>query len=244
MLLKGYEVEVRSEEHRKMLVRDARYYCFRGVEQGLVRCRVSSFLDPASGGTREEIEIGLEDVKLSGISFVEGVGEDEVGKEGVSGEVHYARPYVDDVGRRLVLEIGGDSVVMVVMDCDGSSGHVKFWGKTAAKMKRLVGIVGTRTGLSLPDSEGSQGVPFGARCEIGNQADVVVDGKSWNVGDDCLSRDAMVLGQGESGWIVKRSQWRIKVSACKDGKLEVSLEAVKIEAYSSERARNGDRGFL
>jgi hypothetical protein len=241
VLLKGYEVEVRSEEHRKMLVRDARYYCFRGVEQGLVRCRISSFLDISSGGTRDEIEIGLEDVKSSGISFV---GEDEIGKEGVSGEVHYARPYVDDVGRRLVLEIGGDSVVRVVMDCDGSSGHVKFWGKTAAKMKRLVGIVGTRTGLSLPDSEGSQGVPFGARCEIGNQADVVVDGKSWNVGDDCLSRDAMVLGQGESGWIVKRSQWRIKVSACKDGKLEVSLEAVKIEAYSSERARNGDRGFL
>jgi hypothetical protein len=241
VLLKGYEVEVRSEEHRKMLVRDARYYCFRGVEQGLVRCRISSFLDISSGGTRDEIEIGLEDVKSSGISFA---GEDEIGKEGVSGEVHYARPYVDDVGRRLVLEIGGDSVVRVVMDCDGSSGHVKFWGKTAAKMKRLVGIVGTRTGLSLPDSEGSQGVPFGARCEIGNQADVVVDGKSWNVGDDCLSRDAMVLGQGESGWIVKRSQWRIKVSACKDGKLEVSLEAVKIEAYSSERARNGDRGFL
>jgi hypothetical protein len=244
MLLKGYEVEVRSEEHRKMLVRDARYYCFRGVEQGLVRCRVSSFLDPASGGTREEIEIGLEDVKLSGISFVEGVGEDEVGKEGVSGEVHYARPYVDDVGRRLVLEIGGDSVVMVVMDCDGSSGHVKFWGKTAAKMKRLVGIVGTRTGLSLPDSEGSQGVPFGVRCEIGNQADVVVDGKSWNVGDDCLSRDAMVLGQGESGWMVKKSQWRVKVAACEDGKLEVNLEAVKIEACSSERARNEDVGFL
>jgi hypothetical protein len=243
-LLKGYEVGIGSEEHRRILVRDARYYCFRGVEQELVRCRVSAFLDSSSGGTREEIEIGLEDVKSSGISFVEGVGEDEVEKEGVSGEVQYARPYVDDVRRRLVLEVSGESVVRVVMDCDGRSGHAKFWGKTAAKMRRLVGIVGTRTGLSLPDSEGSQGVPFGVRCEIGNQADVVVDGKSWNVGDDCLSRDAMVLGQGESGWIVKRSQWRIKVAACKDGKLEVSLEAVKIEAYRSERARNGGRGFL
>jgi hypothetical protein len=252
-LLKGYEVDVSSEEHRRMLVRDARYFCFRGVEQGLVRCRVSAFLDDAAsegdgdcggGVVREEIEIGLGDVRLSGVSFVEGVGGDGIGKEGLHGEVQYARPYVDDVGRRLVLEVGGDSVVRVVMDCDGRSGRVKFWGKTAAKMKRLVGVVGTRSGLSLPDSEGRQGVPFGVRCTIGNQADVVVDGKRWDVGDDCIGRDAMVLGQGEGGWMVKKSQWRIVAAACQDGKLEVSLEAVKIEAYSSERARIEDRGFL
>ena len=235
-----------------MLVRDARYYCFRGVEQGLVRCRVSSFLDfgevegGGSGVVREEIEIGLEDVRVSGVSFVEGVREDGGGdgKEGLRGEVHYARPYMDDGGRRLILEVGGDSVVRVVMDCDGRSGHVKFWGKTAAKMKRLVGVVGTRTGLSLPASEGNQEVPFGVRCTIGNQADVVVDGKRWDVGDDCMSRDAMVLGQGEGGWMAKKSQWRIEAAACRDGKVEVTLEAVKVEAYSSERARNEDRGFL
>lgn len=235
-----------------MLVRDARYYCFRGVEQGLVRCRVSSFLDSGevegggSGVVREEIEIGLEDVRVSGVSFVEGVREDGGGdgKEGLRGEVHYARPYMDDGGRRLILEVGGDSVVRVVMDCDGRSGHVKFWGKTAAKMKRLVGVVGTRTGLSLPTSEGNQGVPFAVLCTIGNQADVVVDGKRWDVGDDCMSRDAMVLGQGEGGWMAKKSQWRIEAVVCRDGKLEVTLEAVKIEAYSSERARNEDRGFL
>ena len=238
-----------------MLVRDARYYCFRGSEQRLVRCRVSSFLDvveteggaDCGGAVREEIEIGLEDVRISGVSFVQDVGNgdgDGDGKEGLRGEVHYARPYVDDGGRRLVLEVGDDSVVRVVMDCDGRSGHVKFWGKSAAKMKRLVGVVGTRTGLSLPASEGNQEVPFGVRCTIGNQADVVVDGKRWDVGDDCMSRDAMVLGQGEGGWMAKKSQWRIEAAACRDGKLEVTLEAVKIEAYSSERARNEDRGFL
>jgi hypothetical protein len=245
-LLKGYEVEVRSEEHRKMMVKDARYYCFRGVEQKLVRCRISSFLDPFSDGVREEIEIGLEDVKSSGISFVESVGGDEIGKEGVSGEVHYARPYVDDAGRRLILEIGGgggggDGIVRLVMGCDGRTGRVKFWGKTAAKMKRLVGVVGARTGLLLPDSEGDQGVPFVLRCTVDNEADVSLDGKKWNVDD---GRDAVVLGQGESGCMVKRSQWRIKAAACEDGKLEVNLEAVKIEAYTFERARTEDRGFL
>ena len=246
-LLKGYEVEVRSEEHRRMLVRDARYFCFRGVEQGLVRCRISSFLDEAaSDGVREEIEIGLEDVRFSGVSFVESPGGrgDGVEEEGVSGEVHYARPYVDDGGRRLVLEVGGDSAVRVVRDCDGKAGHVKFWGKTAAKMKRLVGVVSARSGLSLLNSEESQGVPFGVQCTIGNEADVVVDGKRWNVDDDGIGRDAMVLGQGESGWMVEKSQWRIKAATCEDGKLVVSLEAVKIEAHSSERSRNEHRGFL
>jgi hypothetical protein len=240
-LLKGYEVEVRSEEHRGMLVRDARYYCFRGVEQRLVRYRVSAFLDSSSDGVREEIEIGLEDVKSSGISFVEGVGGDEIGKEGVSGEVHYARPYVDDAGRRLILDIGSGGVMRVVVGCDGRTGHVKFWGKTAAKMNRLVGVVGVRTGLLLSDSEGDQGVPFGVRCTVDNEADVSLNGKKWNVDD---GRDAVVLGQGESGCTVRRSQWRVKAAACEDGKLAVSLEAVKIEAYTFERARTEDRGFL
>jgi len=44
--------------------------------------------------------------------------------------------------------------------------------------------------------------------------------------------------------MAKKSQWRIEAAACRDGKVEVTLEAVKIEAYSSERARNEDRGFL
>ena len=77
-----------------MLVRDARYYCFRGVEQGLVRCRVSSFLDSGevegggSGVVREEIEIGLEDVRVSGVSFVEGVREDGGGDGGSNSSIH------------------------------------------------------------------------------------------------------------------------------------------------------------
>jgi hypothetical protein len=159
----------------------------------------------------------------------------------VSGEVQYARPYVDGFGRRLVLEIGGESVVRVVLDCGGRLGLVRFWGKTAAKIRRLVGVVGVRTGLSLPNDERGQGAPFSVRCTIGNEADVFFDGKRWNADD---GGDAMVLGKGDGGWTMKKSQWRIRAAASKDGKLDLDLEAVKIEAYSTERARNEDRGFL
>lgn len=235
-----------------MLVRDARYYCFRGVEQRLVRCRISSLLGPlvdginggGGDGAREEIEIGLEDVRQSGISFLEDAGRDGVGKEGVSGEVHYARPFVDDVGRRLALEVGGKGVVRVVMDCDGIAGEASFWGETATKMRRLVGVVGMRTGLPLPDSAGRSEAPFNVRCTIDSQADVFVDGKRWDLDNSRDGEDAMVLGQGGSGWMVKKSQWRIKAAVCQAGRLELSLEAAKIEAYSSERAMNNDRGFL
>jgi len=243
---------VRSEEHRRMLARDARYYCFRGVEQLLVRCRISPILDFSSavggshadsGGVEEEIEIGLEDVRDSGIS-VGGdaiAGGDGVGEEGGGGEVSYARPYVDDFGRRLVLEVGGGGVVRVILDCGGRFGQVEFWGETAGKMRSLVGVVGVRTGLPLSDSRGG---PLCLRCTIDDQADVFVDGQRWGLDDDRGGRDAMVLGQADGGWMAKKSQWKIKATACEDGRLGVSLEAVKIEAYRSERAKNHERGFL
>lgn len=231
---------MRREEHRRMLVRDARYFCFRGVEQGLVRCRVSSFLDERA--VREEIEIGLEDVRGSGISFV--VDVEGGGKEKLRGEVRYARPFVDDVGRRLVLEVGGEGVLRVSMDCEGRIGQVKFWGKTAARMRRLVGVVRVRAGLSLSEIEGRQGAPLSLLCTIGDEASVLVDEKRWKVDEDCLDGDDMVLGQGEGEWIVKKSQWRIKAATCENGKLQLNLEAVKIEAHRSGRSRNEHRGFL
>ena len=55
--------------------------------------------------------------------------------------------------------------------------------------------------------------------------------------------------EGEE-WIVRKSQWRLRVQAIagalQPGRsgTEVILGAVKIEAVSSERGRNMQRGFL
>jgi hypothetical protein len=51
-------------------------------------------------------------------------------------------------------------------------------------------------------------------------------------------------------WVVRRGQWRLKVQPkpmpgqVDDGRMELVLVAVKIDAYSGERGRNSARGFL
>jgi len=47
-------------------------------------------------------------------------------------------------------------------------------------------------------------------------------------------------------WIVRTGQWRLRIQGTRGGKsaVECVLVAVKIDAYSCERARNASRGFL
>lgn len=54
--------------------------------------------------------------------------------------------------------------------------------------------------------------------------------------------------KGEIEWIVKRAHWRLRVepveSEAEARKMQVVLCGVKIEAFSVERTRNRERGFL
>ncbi|KAJ0277184.1 hypothetical protein COL940_007935 [Colletotrichum noveboracense] len=47
-------------------------------------------------------------------------------------------------------------------------------------------------------------------------------------------------------WVVRTGQWRLKIQGTRNGKsgVECVLVAVKLDAYSSESARNSARGFL
>jgi len=56
-------------------------------------------------------------------------------------------------------------------------------------------------------------------------------------------------GTGPGGveeWIVRTGQWRLRIQAAKNGKaaVECVLVAVKLDAMSSEQARNSQRVFL
>ena len=73
-MMQGYEVEIRGEEHRANLLRDARYYHFKGLEQKLVPCEMSYNLKRG----QNEILMRLEDIRQSGISFL----ADEDAEEG------------------------------------------------------------------------------------------------------------------------------------------------------------------
>ncbi|TKA55084.1 hypothetical protein B0A55_12465, partial [Friedmanniomyces simplex] len=65
-ILKGYPVEVRSENHRTELLRDARYFHLKGLEQRLIPHTISYNL----ARKQSEILVRLEDIRQSGVSFV------------------------------------------------------------------------------------------------------------------------------------------------------------------------------
>lgn len=244
-MLKGYEIEIKGKEHRAALLRDARYFHFKGLEQKLLQCRVS--YDAVR--RVEDIEMRLEDVRQSGLSFVgedDGDNSEESEDRSPRGEVYYARPYEDEEPRSLMLEIGGE--VEVILDAGERVGRARFWRQTAARMRRFVDVV--REKADLPGSmieeetEGDeQGSSFSLLCQVGKEAAVNLDGKRWE--EDCELVAEARRRDRDRGWMARKSQWRVKVGpGSEDVTTEVSLGAVKIEAYSTERARNEARDFL
>jgi hypothetical protein len=80
-LLQGYNVEIRSDAHRSRLLRDARYFHLKGLEQKLIPCEISYNLKRQES----EILIRLEDIRQSGISFSLDKGLSDSGSGSVSG---------------------------------------------------------------------------------------------------------------------------------------------------------------
>jgi hypothetical protein len=65
-LLQGYDVNIRDAAHRAELLRDARYFHLKGLEQRLLPFEISHNMIRR----RSEILLRLEDVRQSGVSFV------------------------------------------------------------------------------------------------------------------------------------------------------------------------------
>lgn len=199
----------------------------------------------------EEIEIRLEDVRQSGISFVaEKDGVESEGRASVRGDVYYARPYMDDEPRGLILEIGNEDGAEVLLDVGGRIGGVGFERQTAARMRRLAGIINEKMGLPALTARGDKAAgdgtrtAFGLRCEIGSEADVVIDGDRWKMACDIDDEAKMDIEKEERErvWVVKKSQWRVKAGPLDTRK--IYLEAVKLEGFSCDRTRFEGRGFL
>lgn len=65
-ILQGYNVEIRNSEHRSKLLRDARYFHLKGLEQKLIPCEISFNVRRQ----QSEILVRLEDIRPSGVSFI------------------------------------------------------------------------------------------------------------------------------------------------------------------------------
>ncbi|KAK7741912.1 hypothetical protein SLS62_010889 [Diatrype stigma] len=287
-LLRGYPVHIRDEEHRATLLRDCRYFNFKGLEQKLIPHSIS--YNQARG--RSEIVIRLEDILKSGISVVNDPAAGTLPGEPLLAWVDYMRPYEDTSPYELVLEIGGESTKLHL-----GSMRAELFGQIKQRIARLFEVIATK--LKLPPitqplgllmasgGAGSQPASPGntplsedlVRIVIEHDTHIILDGKPYNYrgeSDEIATvMSASSIG-GEGGqdspmsstgggyfvpprkrrrmdlpgtaeeWVVRTGQWRLKIQGSKSGRgaIECVLVAVKLDAYSSELARNAQRGFL
>lgn len=196
-LLRGYPVEIRSETHRAELLRDCRYFNFKGLEQRLIPHSISFNL----ARRREEIVIRLRDILKSGIT----IAAEPTGADPLAGWVNYARPFVDDRPYELVLEIGDESTRLQFSSLSSSSspspppfsGRAEFVGETRVRVAKLFEVVATK--LNLPPTTQPLGLLMAkggassqpatpgntplsddlVKVAIGPEASVTLDGKPW-----------------------------------------------------------------
>ncbi|KAB5583535.1 hypothetical protein GE09DRAFT_1278732 [Coniochaeta sp. 2T2.1] len=184
-LLRGYNVHIRDETHRQTLLRDCRYFNFKGLEQRLIPHSISY----NQARRREEIALRLEDILKSGIT----INLEPTVADPLAGWVTYARPFVDTQAYELVLEIGGEATKLHL-----SSMRVEFFRESKTRIARLFEVIATK--LNLPPTT----VPLGllmskggassqpatpgntplsedlVRAVLDPEASVVLDGKPWS----------------------------------------------------------------
>jgi hypothetical protein len=300
-LLRGYPVAIRSEAHRAELLRDCRYFNFKGLEQRLIPHSISFNL----ARRRDEIVIRLKDILKSGIT----IAREPTAVDPLAGWVNYARPYVDDRAYELVLEIGDESTRLLFSSASASASNggtevgdsagsvrAEFFGEARIRMTKLFEVLATK--LNLPPTTQPLGLLMakgGASSQpatpgntplsedlvkvlLDPEASVTLDGKPWMVRPGrAAPEDESTAGAWESlspgagavphfgslslsrkrrrvdtqggmmdEWIVRTGQWRLRIQGAKNGKaaVECCLVAVKLDAFSSEQARNAQKAFL
>lgn len=251
-MLKGYDVHIRNEEHRNALLRDARYFMFKGLEQRLVPHRIGRNLVTGM----EEIGIRLEDIRQSGINVLfQGVKlEDSSSLErdmGQIGNVFYARPFVDKKLLALVLEIGDECVKINL-----SHMHAYFSGDARKRMTKLLELISEKAYNGTPSRNVSM-LGEGVVVDLKDAA-VCKDGKDWDgvipaadIGDvdplgPMAKKRKYAQYEAEFGsneiWNVRRGQWKLQVRPDKrlNGNISYTtvLLAVKLEVYTEEKERS------
>ncbi|KAH7406796.1 hypothetical protein DE146DRAFT_405323 [Phaeosphaeria sp. MPI-PUGE-AT-0046c] len=172
-ILQGYTPEIRNETHRAQLLRDARYFHLKGLEQRLIPCEISYNLKRQ----HSEILIRLEDIRQSGVSFSvdKPLGDSESSStHGASpsaaspapsltsissssaraGYVSYARPYTDDHAQTKILVLETSSNESTTLYLPSSAPHsphlnirATFHNSTLARITSLFSVIASKMGL-------------------------------------------------------------------------------------------------
>lgn len=119
----GGFVNIHSEEHREALLRECRYFRFRGLEQKMIRHEIR--VDPIR--KKKEISLFLKNLDVKKIELVDGV-------------VMYKRPFVDTELMDLVFQVPDEAVLSVALS------RVSFYGATKIKLDKIAKLHGLTFG--------------------------------------------------------------------------------------------------
>ena len=178
-LLRGYNLTIRDENHRAELLRDCRYFNLRGLEQRIILHHISYNTSRGSS----EIVIRLEDIRQSGVSFVEEISPSS--SSPLSGWVHYARPLVDDNSHEMIIEIDDETAKI-----DFRSMRIDFYDQTKARVSKLFQVIANK--MNLPVT-----APLGLMMATGGAAALEV-----SPGNTPLSEDRVKIRLGPDAHIV------------------------------------------
>lgn len=216
-LLRGQHLEVTSEEHRKALLRECKYYRFKGLEQRLTPHDIvwTAIEGAEPEDMHEEIMINLQDIRVNQIS-----------KGDIENRVYYKRPYIDEPLRRLVIQVK-DTVIRLIKE---PLTKKMFAVPPNNLVTRLETIMKKVSELFVAQ--------YSLQTKIDN-ADLIIDGKSVEPEgfDGILNSNGKRVKVPEA--YLCRSQWRIIVM-----ENTVQLELLKSIGYSSAKYRNKIREFM
>lgn len=229
-------MHIRNEEHRQELIRDCKYFHFRGLEQQLIAHEISY----SQRRQRKEITIRLEDIRPPGLSLVSDAT--------TIGIAHYARPFVDKgTAYELIVNTGANAVTI-----DSSTMTATFHGNAVIQVGELV----RKLAECLPGEiriSTTKNFENSMQVVIDAGTSALVDGEPWesdgpNTEPPMKRQKRLLEGDGQPPWVVRQGLWRIGVktenSTRKVDSVAFSLLAVKFEALTTERARNVTRKFL
>jgi hypothetical protein len=277
-ILQGYDVHIKDEAHRAKLVKDARYFHLKGLEQKLLPATLSYNL----ARDRAEILMKLEDLRQSGITFIPDssipAALDSTSQHSVdehAGYIAYQRPFIDDIARELIVELAGPHENSRI---DPLSKRALFTGEVRAKMTSLFSVVSSKMGLpstvplglmlmtsgggvarqpispansGISDEWVKVGMDRGTHLSLNGEEvawaedsdsdETMTEPVDFHDWPDMVNEDTFMTRV----WYVTKAHWRLRIEKNKStGRVEVMLIAVKLEAYTRERARNKEKQYL
>lgn len=158
-MLRGYNLTIRNSDHRQQLLKDARYYNLRGLEQRLIPHAISHNLSRQVS----EIVIRLQDIRPSQIAPEhqnKNSNNNDTPSPFSPRYITYARPYIDEIPYHLILETSSLSLSSTESN-DPISLNIKtmratFFGTTKSRITSLFQTVANK--LNLPTT-----IPLGLR---------------------------------------------------------------------------------